>query len=205
MVLMPVRDRDTADFVFILYDIVEIGDYKVDSRHTFIGERHAAINNKAVISAFIHGHVFADLAEAAKRDNAHLIFCGLFFVLDFAVLLHGCGMRFRRVLVVLAVLILTILILLFLRVFLAAMIVLPVLPVLSVLSVLPVLPVLAILAVLSGLLCAYRGRLLSAFCRIRRIDGAFAAVRRPRGFVLAGIRISGHFLFVLFRHVITSE
>ena len=69
MVLVSVCENDASELFLIASDICEIRYYAVDARHVLVGEAHSHINDDHVVAVFESGHVLADLAEAAKRDN----------------------------------------------------------------------------------------------------------------------------------------
>ena len=71
MVLMAVRDHDTAQLVAILLHIREIRQYKVDAEHIFIWKGHAAVDDEHIVHAFVNSDVLADLQQTTERNDAH--------------------------------------------------------------------------------------------------------------------------------------
>ena len=69
MILVPVGDKHTAQPVLVVDDVGEIGNNDVDAKKFIVGEAESAVHHDAVPAAFIHGAVFADLAETTERDE----------------------------------------------------------------------------------------------------------------------------------------
>lgn len=70
MIFMPVRYDKAFDLISVCSEVAEIRQYNIYAVHAFIRETHAAVNNDYITAEFIHGHVLADLAETAKRDDS---------------------------------------------------------------------------------------------------------------------------------------
>ena len=68
VVLVPVGDKKTLDFVLVFLKVCEIRNYKVNAEHFVIGKSHSAIDYDYFVLVFIHGHIFSDFAQAAQRN-----------------------------------------------------------------------------------------------------------------------------------------
>ena len=60
-------DADALDFVGIFFDICEIGNYKVDTGHIFVGEGKTAVNENHIVLVFKNCYIFTYLIETAKK------------------------------------------------------------------------------------------------------------------------------------------
>ena len=69
VVLMAVGDKKAPQLVLVLDQIRGIGDDRIDAVHVVLGEAHAAIDHDHIPAVFQHGDIFADLIEAAQRNN----------------------------------------------------------------------------------------------------------------------------------------
>lgn len=74
MVLMTVGQKNPPHFFPILHHIGKIGDNQIDAGHIVVREGKSAVNNDNILLRLDHRHVFADLPEAAERDDANRIF-----------------------------------------------------------------------------------------------------------------------------------
>ena len=72
VVLVAVRDDDTAQLVGMLKHIGVVRQDKVDAGMIVVGEHKARVIDDHVVSAFEHGHVLANGVKAAKRDDLQL-------------------------------------------------------------------------------------------------------------------------------------
>ena len=71
VVLVAVREDDRIDVVEPILDGGEVREDEVDARLGLLGEEHAAVHDEEPPGVLEDGHVAADLAEAAERDDAH--------------------------------------------------------------------------------------------------------------------------------------
>lgn len=69
VVLVTVREDDADDVIQAVADRLEVGKDQVDTRLVLLGEEHAAVDDQDLAVVLEHGHVPADLAEAADRDD----------------------------------------------------------------------------------------------------------------------------------------
>ena len=69
VVLVAVGDEQAPEAVVILDQVADIGNDTVDAVHIVAGEGHAAVHHDDLTAVFVGGHVFADLIEAAQRDD----------------------------------------------------------------------------------------------------------------------------------------
>ena len=74
VVLMSVGDEQAPDAPLVFHQIGYVGNYQIDAVHISVRESHAAVHYDDFSAVFVYGHVFADLVEAAKRDDLHF-FC----------------------------------------------------------------------------------------------------------------------------------
>ena len=69
VVLVAVREHQRLDVVEPVPDRVEVGEDQVDAGVVVLGEQHAAVDDQQPAVVLEDGHVAADLAEAAERDD----------------------------------------------------------------------------------------------------------------------------------------
>ena len=69
VVLVPVGEDDGVDVVEPVLDDPEVGQDQVDAGLLGLGEQHAAVDDQQPAVELEHGHVAADLAEAAQRHH----------------------------------------------------------------------------------------------------------------------------------------
>ena len=84
VILMPVGDDDAPDFADVGLEIADVRNNHVDAVHILVRETHAAVHHDDVVAVLIGGHVLANLAKTAQRDN-------LQFGLTARTLLRGVG------------------------------------------------------------------------------------------------------------------
>uniref|UniRef100_E6PFQ5 Uncharacterized protein n=1 Tax=mine drainage metagenome TaxID=410659 RepID=E6PFQ5_9ZZZZ len=71
MVFVPVGDQHRAQFMHALANVAKIVDDDIDAEHLLVGEHQSAIDDDEIVVGFDHGHVAADLAAAAERNDAN--------------------------------------------------------------------------------------------------------------------------------------
>ena len=71
VVLVRVRQHDGTDR--IVAEIPEVREDHIDAEVLVAWERHAGVDDDPLAGGLVHGHVLADLTEAAKRDHAEHI------------------------------------------------------------------------------------------------------------------------------------
>ena len=69
VVLMSVRDDNTANLVLVTAQVGNVRNDQVDAQHLIIRERQTAVDDKDVLSVLNHRHVLTDLIESAERYN----------------------------------------------------------------------------------------------------------------------------------------
>ena len=69
MVFMPVGNEHAAHFVLVLHEIADVGNDQIDAGKFLVGERQSCIDDDDVVAVFDRGHVLADLAYAAEKDD----------------------------------------------------------------------------------------------------------------------------------------
>ena len=69
MVLVTVCKNNTLNSVGILFNISEIGDYKVNTEHISVRKCHSAVNNNYIVLTFNKGDVLADFIKTAEKCN----------------------------------------------------------------------------------------------------------------------------------------
>ena len=69
VVLVPVGEDDGVDVVEPVLDHPEVGQDQVDAGLLGLGEQDAAVDDQQPAAELQHGHVAADLAEAAQRHD----------------------------------------------------------------------------------------------------------------------------------------
>ena len=71
VVLVAVGEDHRLHVVEPVLDVVEVRQDQVDAGVVVVGEQHAAVDDEQLAAVLDDGHVAADLAEAAERDDAH--------------------------------------------------------------------------------------------------------------------------------------
>lgn len=69
MVFMAVREHQTADFVFVLFEIGDVGYDEIDPGHIVRREYQSRVHDNDILAEFKGGHVLADLAHAAEEPD----------------------------------------------------------------------------------------------------------------------------------------
>ena len=69
VVLVAVGEHQRLDGVEAVPDRLEVGEDQVDPGVVVLGEEHAAVDDEQAAVVLEDGHVAADLAEAAERDD----------------------------------------------------------------------------------------------------------------------------------------
>lgn len=69
VILVPVRDEQAADLVFVRDQIADIGDDQIDAGQFFVGESKPRVDDDDIVAVLDGGHVFADLAHAAEEHD----------------------------------------------------------------------------------------------------------------------------------------
>ena len=69
MVLVTVREHQSAHLVAIGFKIRNIRHDDVDAEHIFVGETEPAVDYQYVAAVFEQSYVLADLADSAERDD----------------------------------------------------------------------------------------------------------------------------------------
>ena len=69
VVFVAVREDDGAHHLLPLAQIREVGQHEVDAEMLVAREREAGVDDDDRAVRLVDGHVLADLAEAAERDD----------------------------------------------------------------------------------------------------------------------------------------
>ena len=69
VILVPVREHDRAHHLLPLAEIREVGQDEVDAEMLVAREREPGVDDDDRAVRLVDGHVLADLAEAAERDD----------------------------------------------------------------------------------------------------------------------------------------
>jgi len=70
MIFMTVRDDDSFDTVCFILEVIEIGDDVINADHVVIGEHHASIDDKNILTVFINGHILTHFSQSSQGDNS---------------------------------------------------------------------------------------------------------------------------------------
>ena len=73
VVLVRVRDDDRLHLVQPVTQVAEVGQDQVHAGLVGIGKQHAAVHDEQAAAVLEDGHVPADLAEPAQRDDAQAV------------------------------------------------------------------------------------------------------------------------------------
>jgi len=74
VVLVAVREHDGLDVVETVLDGAQVGQDQVHARRVLGREEHAAVDHEQPAGVLEHGHVAADLADAAQCDDPQAAF-----------------------------------------------------------------------------------------------------------------------------------
>ena len=74
VILVPVRDQIAAHAAAVHGKVGNVGNHEVDARHILAGKDGAHVDDDDVVSVFKRGHVLADFAQPAQRDDAKPVF-----------------------------------------------------------------------------------------------------------------------------------
>jgi len=69
MVFVAMGQEDAFELMLVLHDIGKVGNDDVDAGHVVFRKSDAAVDDDHLVAVFVNGHVFADFAHAAQRDN----------------------------------------------------------------------------------------------------------------------------------------
>ena len=69
VVFVPVREDQALDAVGICLEICKIRQNDIDTVHVLVRKSHTAVDDDDIAPELEYSHIFADLSEAAKRDN----------------------------------------------------------------------------------------------------------------------------------------
>jgi len=72
VIFVPVSNENRAKLVGALAYVGEIVDHDIDPVHLVVGKHQAAVDHDQVVVGLDDGHVPADLAAAAQRNDAHV-------------------------------------------------------------------------------------------------------------------------------------
>ena len=78
VILVSVGQKNTADAIRILFQIGDVRDDQIYTKHVIIGECQTAVDDDYVIAVFQNGQIFADFVQSAQHHDAELR-CVLFF------------------------------------------------------------------------------------------------------------------------------
>jgi predicted dinucleotide-binding enzyme len=73
VVFVAVREENADDVVEAVEDDLDVGQDQVDARLRRLGEEHADVDDEDLAVELERGHVAADLAESAVRNDAHRV------------------------------------------------------------------------------------------------------------------------------------
>ena len=73
VILVRVREHERLDLVEPAFEGGEVRQDQVDAGLVVLGEQHAAVDDEQPAGVLEDGHVAADLAEAAERDQAQAV------------------------------------------------------------------------------------------------------------------------------------
>ena len=69
MVHVTVGQHDPAQQLLVFNDVIKIGQHQIDAVQVVFGEHDPAIDNDHVAAVLQQGHVLADFAQAADRND----------------------------------------------------------------------------------------------------------------------------------------
>ena len=71
VVLVAVREDDRADAAAL--EVADVREQEIDTEMLVAREREPRVDDDQLARRLVHGHVLADLAEAAERDDAQRV------------------------------------------------------------------------------------------------------------------------------------
>lgn len=72
---MAVRQKNAAHLIPVLHQVRNIGHDEIDAGHVLVvGEREPRVDDDDVVAVFEGGHVLADFAHAAEKENFYRLF-----------------------------------------------------------------------------------------------------------------------------------
>ena len=74
VVFVSVRHEQRLELVAAIAQIAEVVDHDVDAEHLFVGEHQTAVDHDDIVGGLEDGHVAADFAAAAQRNDANVRF-----------------------------------------------------------------------------------------------------------------------------------
>ena len=69
MIFVPVREDDCAHAAGTLREIAHVRQDEIDAEMLVARKREASVDDYGLAFGLVDGHVLADLAEAAERDD----------------------------------------------------------------------------------------------------------------------------------------
>ncbi len=69
MVFVPVGNDNSADTVFILFQIGDIRDNDIYAVKLLVRKTQTAVDNNYVLPVLVNREIFSDLTHTAERDN----------------------------------------------------------------------------------------------------------------------------------------
>ena len=80
VILMPVRQKNTANAVLVRFQVGDVLNDEVDARHIVFGKAETTIDHDQIVVVFNNRHVFAYLANSAQGDYANFARHSSFFL-----------------------------------------------------------------------------------------------------------------------------
>ena len=74
VILMTVRDDIAAQLVQVALEVGRIRYDQIHAQHVVVRKRDTAVHHNDIVPVFDHGHVLADLVEAAQRYDFQFFF-----------------------------------------------------------------------------------------------------------------------------------
>jgi hypothetical protein len=69
VILVPVRDHERLDVLRPITQVTEIRKHEIDPQHVGGGKPEPGVDDEDAALVLDHGHVLADLAQAAERQD----------------------------------------------------------------------------------------------------------------------------------------
>ncbi len=80
MVLMAVGEDNPLNHLLVFQQIGDVGDDKIYAELVRAGKGEAAVDDEDLVAAADGGHVFADFADPAERDDLECVRVGGFVI-----------------------------------------------------------------------------------------------------------------------------
>ncbi len=90
MIFVTVSEHYSPEFLFVPFDISEIGNNDIDARHIGIRKSKSAVKDKHIVGTFKYRHILSDLMKSAQRND---LYGSMMDILRLFLSCRLCGLR----------------------------------------------------------------------------------------------------------------